>query len=144
MFRWLLLPAVSLFLGRTPALRAEPATSKPDLLADNGGFEKSQALSENLWDGVNGDGTLAGFTFSATVITEKGTFAPLAMPPSVAFVDLNGDGKPDLITADPAGYFRFYPNSGTTAAPRFTTAEIIPIFVSLPFNPRGVGLGEPR
>ena len=134
--RWLLLPAVSLLPGLAPTLRAETAPPKPDLLADNSGFEKSQAPSENLWDGVNSDGTLAGFTFSPGVITEKGSFAPLAMPPSIAFVDLNGDGKPDLITADPAGYFRFYPNSGTAAAPKFTTAEIIPIFVSTTFEPR--------
>ena len=58
------------------------------------------------------------------------------MPPSVAFVDLNGDGKPDLITADPTGYFRFYPNDGTPTAPHFTTGEILPFFVSTTFRPR--------
>ena len=135
LIRGLFLPAVSLFLGLASSLMAESAP-KPDLLADNGGFEKTQPASENLWDGVSSDGTLTGFTFSANVVTERGNFAPLAMPPSVAFVDLNGDGKPDLVTADPTGYFRFYPNSGTATAPRFTTAEIIPVFVSTTFDPR--------
>ena len=134
LLRWLFLPAVPLFLGLASTLTAEPAP-KLDLLADDGGFERTRSASENLWDGVSSDGTLTGFTFSANVVTEQGSFAPLAMPPSIAFVDLNGDGKPDLITADPTGYFRFYPNSGTATAPRFTTAEIIPIFVSTTFDP---------
>ena len=123
--RWSCLLAASLLLGLVPALEAQNATPKPDLLADNGGFEKTQAPSENLWDGVDSNGTLAGFTFSPNVITEKGSFAPLAMPPSIAFVDLNGDGKPDLITADPAGFFRFYPTSGTAAKPAATAAASV-------------------
>ncbi len=115
---------------------AQTPAPKPNLLADNGGFEKAAPPSENLWDGVNGDGTLAGFNFSPPVVTDRGGFSGVAMPPSVAFVDLNGDGKPDLITADPTGYFRFYPNSGTATEPRFTHAELIPIFVSTTFEPR--------
>ena len=130
-----LLSVCSLLLGPSPAVLAENAPPKPNLVADNGGFETAQDPAENLWDGVNSDGTLCGFNASPNVLTERGNFAGLAMPPSIAFVDLNGDGKPDLITADPTGYFRFYPNSGTPTAPKFTTAEIIPIFVSTPFGP---------
>ena len=121
--------------GTGPASAQSPAP-KPNLLADNGGFEKASPPSENLWDGVNSDGTLGGFTLSPPVVTDKGSIAGVAMPPSVAFVDLNGDGKPDLITADPTGFFRFYPNVGTATEPKFTNAEIIPIFVSTTFAPR--------
>ena len=120
-----------------PPLEAQQQSpaKPPNVFGDTGGFEKS-TVQDNLWDGVNGDGSLAGFTHSANVVTEKSSFSALAMPPSVAFVDLNGDGKPDLITADPTGFFRFYPNSGTAAAPKFTSAEIIPIFVSPSHRPR--------
>ena len=117
-------------------LAAQGGAAKPaNLFGDTGGFERS-TVQDNLWDGVNGDGSLAGFPFGAEVVTEKGNLGRIAMPPSVAFVDLNGDGKPDLITADPTGFFRFYPNSGTATAPKFTSAEIMPIFVSTCIKPR--------
>ena len=54
----------------------------------------------------------------------------MAMPPSVAFADLNGDGKPDLLVAGPTGYFFYYQNRGTATEPKFTNAEILPIFLS--------------
>ncbi len=114
-----------LLLFLLPACALADATN---LFGENGGFERSAETVDNLWDGVDGDGHLAGFNASAPVVTESGAFGGLAMPPSVAFADLNGDGKPDLITADPTGYFRFYPNSGTAAAPKFTNAEIIPLY----------------
>ncbi len=119
-----------------PLAAQQQAPARPtNLFGDTGGFEKS-TVQDNLWDGVNSDNTLAGFTFSAEVVTEKAALGKLAMPPSVAFVDLNGDGRPDLVTADPTGFFRFYPNSGTPTAPKFTSAEIIPFFVSPSQRPR--------
>ena len=111
----------------------EPAN--PNVIP-NGGFEAASPAEDNLWDGVDGDGYLSGFRYSARAVTEDRNFDRVSMPPSVAFVDLNGDGKPDLITADPTGIFRFYPNSGTAKAPRFTSGEIIPIFLSTTFRPR--------
>ncbi len=111
-----------------PAAAQQPAKA-PNLFGDTGGFERSTTI-DNLWDGVNGDGSLAVFTFSAKVVTERGNFSGLAMPPSVAYADLNGDGKPDLLVADPTGFFHFYPNVGTAAEPRFTNAEVVPLFLS--------------
>ena len=108
----------------------------PANLLLNGGFEGGTHSVDNLWDGVDSDGYLAGFRFSAPVVTDRGTFGPLAMPPSVALADLNGDGKPDLLAADPTGYFRLYRNRGTAAAPRFTTSELLPIFLSAAFRAR--------
>ena len=119
-----------------PVWQAYSAGPPETNLLSNGGFEKSTQTIDNLWDGVDGDGYLAVFKHSAQVITDRGSFGPLAMPPSVALADLNGDGKPDLLVADPTGYFHFYPNSGTVAAPHFTNAELLPIFLSTTFKPR--------
>ena len=110
------------------SLAAQQAAKAPNVMGDTAGFERS-TLQDNLWDGVNGDGSLAGFTYSAHVVTERGDFGGLAMPPSVSYADLNGDGKPDLLVANPTGYLYFYPNSGTAAAPKFTSAELIPLYL---------------
>ncbi len=125
----------------SPSQAAPPPAAASNVFAKNPGFEAQTEPSDNLWDGVNSDGTLAGFNFNADVLTESGGFGGLAMPPSVAFVDLNGDGKPDLVTADPTGFFRFYPNSGTLTAPKFTSAELIPLFLSKAKDPRTWDLG---
>ena len=129
---WLLLSALLLSLPSFP-LRAQ--SEKVNLLP-NGGFEKITGTEDNLWDGVDSSGYLAGFRHGASVVTDRNDYAPVAMPPSVAFVDLNGDGKPDLLVADPTGYFRFYPNHGTLQEPRFTDAELLPLFLSTTFHPR--------
>ena len=118
-----------------PAARGQDAPPAANLLS-NGGFENGFHTVDNLWDGVDSDGYLCGFRFSAQVVSDRGTINTLAMPPSVALVDLNGNGKPGLLVADPSGYFRYYPNRGTTAAPHFTSAELVPIFLSTALKPR--------
>jgi len=116
-----LLPAF-LFLGLAAAdLRAE------ENLISNGGFTQFTP-TDNLWDGVDGEGFLAGFRRGTYAVTESGKIGGQDMPISVCFADVNGDGLPDLITADPAGILRAYINSGTKTAPKFTHAEIIPLF----------------
>jgi hypothetical protein len=119
-------------------ISAQIGPPKPNVLGPTGGFEQIDEIQDNLWDGVSSEGTLANPTYSAKVITENGSFSGLAMPPAVAFVDLNGDGKPDLVTADPTGFFRLYANSGTLTEPKFTTGQVIPVFVSTPFQLRGM------
>ena len=52
------------------------------------------------------------------------------MPVSVNYVDINGDGLPDLVTAWPSGYLCAYMNSGTKTEPKFTYGEILPVFLS--------------
>jgi hypothetical protein len=128
-----LLACATLLLAADAAGADKPAAAN---VLRNPGFEDGSHSEDNLWDGVNSDGALAGFPVSANVVLENGSFGSLAMPPSVAFADLNGDGKPDLITADPRGYFHFYANHGTASAPRFTSGEILPIFLSMIFVPR--------
>jgi len=93
----------------------------------NGDFAKSTP-QENLWDGVDGQNFLAGHTRGTYALTESGRVGNLAMPASVNFVDMNGDQLPDLVTADAVGNLRTYFNSGTKTEPKFTLAEIIPIF----------------
>ncbi len=123
-----------LLFGAAPAGAADP-NPNPNLIP-NPGFEDGAAAEDNLWDGVDGDGNLSVFRHSARAVTENHSFDRIAMPPSVAYADLKGDGKPDLIVADPTGYFHFYPNVGTAKAPRFTTGELVPLFVSTAFHPR--------
>ncbi len=93
----------------------------------NGDFAKFKA-EENLWDGVDAQGFLAGNRRPAYAVTESGKVGGLEMPISVDFVDVNGDRLPDLVTADPAGIVRAYINSGTKTEPKFTHAETVPIF----------------
>ena len=133
-YPFLLLALASLSFGVARARAADP-NPNPNLIPDPG-FEDSTVVEDNLWDGVDAEGYLSGFRHSARAVTENHSFDPVAMPPSVAFADLNGDGKPDLVVADPTGYFRFYPNIGTAKAPRFTSGEIIPFFVSTTLHPR--------
>src|SRR5882762_808134 len=93
----------------------------------NGDFAKS-APADNLWDGVDGAGFLAGFRRGTYALTESGKVGGQDMPISVSLVDLNGDGLPDIVTSDPSGVLRAFFNSGTKTEPKFTYAEIIPIF----------------
>jgi hypothetical protein len=125
------LAASSLFAQGSPA-PPPPA----NLLGSNGGFERIARTTDNVWDGVDGDGYLAVHTFSPRVLTDSSAMSNLAMPPSVAFVDLNGDGKPDLLVADPVGYFYCYLNRGTPTEPKFTNADVLPLFVSATARPR--------
>ena len=93
----------------------------------NGAFSKFTTV-ENLWDGVDGDGALAGNRRGGYAVTESGKVGNLDLPISVSFLDINGDKLPDLLAADPAGILRAYINSGTVTEPKFTHAEIIPLF----------------
>lgn len=116
------LPACALFAQQPP-----PAPPPP---AQNGGFEKT-VNAPNLWAGVDGNGTLAGFTAGLPLLDESGSLVydrPVPLPVSVAVGDLNGDKLLDLMSSDPLGYIRIYFNSGTPQDPKFTQAEL-----SLPF-----------
>jgi hypothetical protein len=83
---------------------------------------------ENLWDGVDSQGFVAGAKRGTYALNESGKVANLDMPLTVSFVDMNGDKLPDLVTCDAAGVLRCYFNSGTKEAPAFTNAEVVPIF----------------
>jgi hypothetical protein len=93
----------------------------------NGTFTKF-AGRENLWDGVDSQDFLAGNSVGAYAVTENGKIGNLNMPVTVSFVDMNGDKLPDIVSCDPSGIMRVYFNSGTPTEPKFTNAEVIPIF----------------
>ena len=96
-------------------------------LFPNGDFQ-SFSSAPNLWDGVDGDGFLAGAAGTTHGVVDGG-FGVLPAPLSVNYADLNGDGLPDIVTCDALGYVRVYFNSGTKTAPKFTHAEMVPIFL---------------
>lgn len=95
----------------------------------NGNFAKFTA-QENLWDGVDAQGILAGNAVGAYAVTESGKIGTLPMPITVHFGDMNGDKLPDITSCDPAGIMRVHFNSGTPTEPKFTQAEIVPLFPS--------------
>lgn len=120
---------VAVWLAPAAFLPGRLLADDPANLIINGGFERF-STRENLWDGVDSDGYLAGERRSSNALTESGSVSDLPMPLSVNFADINGDGLPDLVTVDPAGFFRAYINSGTKTEPKFTHAEMIPLFLS--------------
>jgi len=121
--RFLLLCALS---GASATVVAQtPATGN---LVINGDFAKSTP-EDNLWDGVNSAGALAGWTANIYAATEAGRAGGLPMPISVNLADVNGDKLPDLVAADPSGYLRAYINSGTATEPKFTHAEMVPLYL---------------
>lgn len=126
-----LLPALSAALVplfALPLFAQQPAASAN--LVNNGGFERFLA-TDDIWDGVDGDGYLAGARWRLPALAETG-LQTLAMPVAVKLVDMNGDNLPDLVTADPIGYYRIYFNSGTATDPKFTVGEIVPVFLWSP------------
>lgn len=93
----------------------------------NGDFENSSVASD-LWDGVDRHGYLAGWTGSIRAVAERG-FGNIAMPVVPRMVDLNNNGLKDLMTVDGRGYFRIYWNEGTAEEPKFTTGDILPLYL---------------
>ena len=115
---------MAVLLALAPAVfAAAPAGN----VVANGDFSSFKPV-ENLWDGVDGQNFLAGGVQGAYAVTESGKVGSLAMPISVNFADVNGDRLPDLVTADPDGIIRAYINGGTKSEPKFTHAEIVPLF----------------
>ncbi|MGC1482097.1 MAG: VCBS repeat-containing protein [Chthoniobacterales bacterium] len=111
--------------------QSEKNQKKPTLSVANGDFERSYGV-ENPWNGVDSKGKLDSFRAALPVLTENGTIGKTPMPVSVAIHDMNGDGLPDLVTADPKAYIRVYFNEGTKTEPKFLVGELAQAFVGVP------------
>lgn len=126
----------------TAFLLAVPADAQQNNFIVNGDFQRVQ-IENDLWDGVDRQGFLAGFPNTVRAITERG-FGNIAMPVSPVMKDLTGDGKKDLMTADPLGYYRIYINEGTEEEPKFSTGDILPLFLSARFGSETETVRVPR
>ncbi len=110
---------------------AQNRPAQPRNLIPGGTFERA-FTRDNLYDGVATGDFLSVNRHSVQALTERSAIGPVGMPPSVQAADLNGDQTIDLLVGDPTGYIYFYPNSGTPAEPMFTSAEILPLYLSMP------------
>jgi hypothetical protein len=125
--RILLASCIALTAGAFAQTPAPPAPAANGNAVVNGDFAKFTA-QENLWDGVDAKDFLTGASVGAYAVTESGKITSLAMPLTVYFHDMNGDKRPDIVSCDPAGIVRVHFNSGTPTEPKFTHAEVVPIF----------------
>lgn len=108
-------------LAQTPAA--------PKNMVGNPGFETG-FRRDNIWDGVDSSGYLAGERGALPILTTSGVIADSSMPVSVSVADLNGDQLPDIAAMDVLGYLRIYFNSGTKQEPKFTVGELSTLFLS--------------
>lgn len=120
-----LLPVTLLALAFSHAiLRAQDT---PNLFANG----KMDDFTEqpNPWGGVDANGNLRGLMADQIAVDDNGNIGGAQFSPGIAVGDLNGDGLLDLVVADPKGFFWYFPNRGTKTQPKFTSGEIMPIWL---------------
>jgi hypothetical protein len=90
---------------------------------------ENSVLVDNPWAAVDSStGNIVMPANSQLQVDDSGDVGKSEFSPSVAVGDLNGDGKPDLIVADPRGAIWFFPNIGTKEKAAFGHGEVIPIW----------------
>ena len=95
----------------------------------SGGDMTEYTTQVNPWAGLDINGDLHVLSAVQLAVDDSGSIRNLPFSPCVAVGDLNGDGLLDLVVADPKGFFWYYPNSGTKTQPKFTTGEVMPIWL---------------
>ena len=109
--------------------QAPPVPAAPKNMLSNPSFETG-FRRDNLWDGVDASGALAGERGALPVLTTSGSIFDTSMPVSVSIADMNADGLLDIVAMDTLGYLRIYFNSGTKTEPKFTVGELASLFLS--------------
>lgn len=92
----------------------------------------------NPWAGVDDKGSIHGIDGKQIAVDDAGKLqvngrtqhGTATFAPGIACADMNGDGKNDLVLADPWGYFWFFANTGTPAKANFTQGEVMPIWLA--------------
>ncbi len=107
-----------------------PAAAQPENLLAGANAEET-SVYENLWDGVDAADDVRVCTESLPVLPEGGgtSLQATPFPCSPAFVDMNGDGRPDLIVGDAAGFLWIFLNSGSLGRPAFTQGTYLRTFI---------------
>ena len=121
-----------LFALLLPGQGKDAAPTGPNLMASFNDTDNT-SLVENPWGCVE-NGVITMLHGEQLAVDESGAIKTTPFGPSCSVADLNGDGLPDLVVADPRGYFWFFANSGTPTAPKFTTAEIMPVWIGVPVD----------
>jgi hypothetical protein len=127
--QWLWLGGMVVFLpvgatevdAQTPSPTDRPA---PRNLVSNGGFERASNF-QNLYDGVDAQNNLRVPTYDSLIYSKGASFQNINFSPSVNYVDVNGDGVPDLIVGAPTGHLFWYPNIGTKNQPAFDHGRLV-------------------
>ncbi|MEX2382045.1 MAG: VCBS repeat-containing protein [Opitutales bacterium] len=97
----------------------------------NGRFENSKEVL-NPWTGVDAAGYLRKSVQMRGVnlhIDSSNQFDYGFMPNSASFVDMDGDGLPDIVAPDGAGIFWFWKNIGRPGNPQFGFGEVMPLLI---------------
>ena len=100
-------------------------------LPGSGRFEMTEPVP-NPWGGIDAEGYLRKSVAMPTAnpfVTKSNQFSYAWLGSSVSFVDMDGDGLPDLVSPDGNGVFWFWKNTGTAGKPEFGRGESMPLLI---------------
>lgn len=92
----------------------------PDLLCGNDDGEV------RVYIGEKHDGGKIKFIREILLSTVEDTELIAKTHPVISLGDMNGDGKPDIVSGGEGGEIRFYPNTGSAKMAEFTNYTVIP------------------